>query len=205
MFDCGILVGCIATLKYVIGFNITPASLMQHTDVRNLILLAVAAATFSEGFFVVFQPSWMSESSRIYSRDGLVLSKVMFVSSNYVDIVAFMPVVWRLYQVENEADDYSVGTHVSEETKRQVKFFFLFVIGFYSWDDVIDPIMSLMSEPIAMMAHAAHFCLLLDFACFFLFQVSTPNLGAKDGSEKLMKERGEQLQGLLSEEGLEDD
>jgi hypothetical protein len=204
-FDAAILCGCMLTLKYVIGFNPTPAAILQHTDVRNLVILAAAAATCSEGFFVVFQPSWMSESSKIYSREGLVLSKVMFVTSNYVDIVAFMPVVWRLWQVENESDDFAVGTTVSEESKRQVKYFFLFVIGFYSWDDVIDPIMTLMDEPIAMMAHAAHFCLLLDFACFFLFQVSSPNLGAKDGNEKLMRERGEQLQGLLSENGMDDD
>merc|ERR1712203_933944 len=109
------------------------------------------------------------------------------------------------YQVEAEFSDCNVGTVVSEETKRMVKWFFVFVIGFYSWDDVIDPIMHLMDEPIAMMAHAAHFCLLLDFACFFLFQVSSPNLGAKDGNEKLMRERGEQLQGLLSENGMDDD
>lgn len=203
-FDLGILAGCVATLKYVIGFQISPASVLQHTDVRNLVAMAAVAATFSEGFFVFFQPSWMSEASRHYARNGLVLSKVMFVTSNYIDIVAFMPVVWRLYQVENESDDFAVGTVVSEETRRQVKFFFLFVIGFYSWDDVIDPVMTLQDEPIGMMAHAAHFCLLLDFAGFFLFQVNTPNLGAKDGNEKLMRERGEQLQGLLSEDGLDD-
>jgi hypothetical protein len=204
-FDFAILLGCIGTLKYAFGYQFSPATLLQHTDVRNLVLMAAAAATFSEGFFVFFQPSWMSESSRIYSRDGLVLSKVMFVTSNYVDIVAFMPVVWRLYQVENEADDYVVGTMVSDEAKRQVKLFFLFVVALYSWDDVIDPVMSLLDEPVAMMAHAAHFCLLLDFAGFFLFQVSTPDLGTKNGNDKLMRERGEQLQGLLSENGMEDD
>jgi len=204
-FDIGILLGCLATLKYAFGFNITPSTILMHTDVRNLVLMAGAAAVFAEGFFVVYQPSWMSESSRRAAAEGLVPTKVMFVTSNYIDIVAFMPIVWRLYQVESLDDDFAVGTTVSEEARKQIKLFFLFVIGFYAWDDVIDPIMSLMDEPIAMMAHAAHFCLLLDFAGFFLFQVGSPNLGTKDGNDKLMRERGEQLQGLLSESGMEDD
>lgn len=204
-FDFFILCGCLSVLKSVFGMELSPARILEHKDVRNLILMACAGATVSEGFFIVYQPSWMSEASRMYAKEGLVLSHVMFVASNYIDIVAFMPVVWRLYQVEGEFDDVAVGTVVTEETKRQVKLFFLFVVGFYSWDDVIDPIMSLLDEPVAMMAHAAHFCLLLDFAGFFIFQVGSPNSAFQDGNEKWKRERGEQLQGLLAENGMEDD
>eukprot|EP00971_Amphidinium_carterae_P063221 1251278-Amphidinium_carterae.1 len=36
-------------------------------------------------------------------RIGLAVqtSKILFVAANYVDILAFMPVVWRLYQVRH--------------------------------------------------------------------------------------------------------
>ena len=36
------------------------------------------------------------------------------------------------------------GTQVPQEARGQVLIFFAFVCGFYSWDDVIDPIRSLL-------------------------------------------------------------
>eukprot|EP00971_Amphidinium_carterae_P001398 27938-Amphidinium_carterae.1 len=42
--------------------------------------------------------------------------------------------------------------------------------------EVFDAVMTLMDEPIALMAHAAHYVLLLDFAGFFSFQVTSPQL-----------------------------
>merc|ERR1719436_845362 len=112
-----------------------------------------------------------------------------------------MPVLWRFYQAENELEDSHLGTNVSTEAKSQIHLFFMFVFCFYTWDDVIDPIMSLLDEPVAMMAHAAHFVLLLDFCGFFLFQAGNPMTAGGSG----FKERREQLQGLLAEDGLEDD
>jgi hypothetical protein len=197
-FDCAVLLAALALLKGVFDYQLSPFEFLKHRDVRNLIGLAVGSALCTEAFFIYVEPSFLGAMSRAYQRDGLSASKVMFVSSNYVDIVAFMPVVWRLYQVENELADCNVGSVVSEETKRMVKWFFAFVIGFYSWDDVIEPCMSLLDEPLAMMAHAAHFMLLLDFAGFFLFQVGTP-------PAQQSKADVEQMQGLLAENGdLED-
>ncbi|CAE7226252.1 unnamed protein product [Symbiodinium sp. CCMP2592] len=126
---------------------------------------------------------------------GLSLANVLFAAANYVDVVGFMPVVWRLYQAENALDDFAVGTMVSLEAKQQVRVFFGFVCTFYLWDDVLEPISSMMDEPVGMMAHAAHFIMLIDFAGFFLFQVNNPTT---------TKERGEQLQGLLDEDAQDD-
>jgi len=193
--DSGLLIAALVILRYVFEFPLSPSRILEQRDVRNLVALACTAAFISEAFFVYIQPSMMSESSRIY-KQSLDFSKVFFVAANYVDIVAFMPVVWRLYQADNELEDCAVGTVVSVEAKRQVQTFFAFVISFYMWDDVIDPIMNLLEEPVAMMAHAAHFMLLLDFAGFFIFQVGNPSTG--------VKEKGEQLQGLLSETGEDD-
>lgn len=190
----------IAILHYAFEFPLTFKSLWHQYDVRNLGLLATGAAILSEGFFVFVPPSYLSEASRQYAAASLEPSKVFFVASNYIDIVAFMPVVWRLYQADNELEDCSAGVVVSLEAKKQVQLFFCFVIAFYSWDDVIDPIMGGLDEPLAMMAHAAHFMLLLDFAGFFTFQVGNSNASTTNN-----KGFGEQLQGLLSEGSMEDD
>mmetsp|Transcript_79217 Transcript_79217/g.183825 ORF Transcript_79217/g.183825 Transcript_79217/m.183825 type:complete len:316 (+) Transcript_79217:94-1041(+) len=197
-FDTACLVSALAILRYVFEFPLSLTRVLEQRDVRNLVILATGAAFLSEAFFIYIQPSWMSEATRVYTSDGLSASKVFFVAANYVDIVAFMPVVWRLYQADNELEDCAVGTVVSVEARRQVQLFFIFVGSFYLWDDVIDPIMGLLEEPVAMMAHAAHFMLLLDFAGFFIFQVGNPNTGG-------LKERGEQLQGLLSPGALDQD
>mmetsp|Transcript_615 Transcript_615/g.1929 ORF Transcript_615/g.1929 Transcript_615/m.1929 type:complete len:315 (-) Transcript_615:92-1036(-) len=197
-FDVVLLVAAVTILRYVFEFPLSPMRILEQRDVRNLVGLAVSAAFLSEAFFVYVQPMWLSEATRLYTSEGLRASKVFFAASNYVDIVAFMPVVWRLYQADNELEDCAVGTVVSVEARRQVQLFFLFVGTFYLWDDVIDPIMNLLDEPVAMMAHAAHFMLLVDFAGFFIFQVGNPTTGGT-------KERGEQLQGLLAEGGLEED
>lgn len=195
VFDVVMFFAALAIVHYVFDLSLSPFELLRHRDVRDLLGLAVLAALVSEAFFVYVQPSWMSESSRIYAQDGLLVSKVCFVASNYVDIVALMPVVWRLYQAESEHEDCT-GLAVSDQARRQVRYFFGFVSVFYLWDDVIDPVMTQLDEPLAMMAHAAHIVLLLDFVGFFLFQVSPP---------PATKERGEQLQGLLEEEGMDQD
>lgn len=189
----------VAILRVSFDFPMTLQSFLQHHDVRNLLGLAVSAAFVSEAFFVYVEPSWMSEATRHYIKDGLVFSKVFFVASNYVDIVATMPIVWRLYRAESEMDDCVVGTMVSLEAKKQMQYFFAFLVSFYAYDDVIDPVLTLLDEPLAMMAHAAHFMLVLDFAAFFLFQAN------QAGTSTVAKERGEQLQGLLAEGAFDDD
>jgi len=198
--DFVLTVSAICILHYAFEFPLNFKSLYSQQDVRNLALLATGAAILSEGFFVFVPKAWMSEASRQQAGDSLEASKVFFVAANYIDIVAFMPVVWRLYQADNEFEDCSAGVVVSLEAKKQIQLFFCFVIAFYSWDDVIDPIMGGLDEPLAMMAHAAHFMLLLDFAGFFTFQVGNSNASTTSN-----KGIGEQLQGLLAEGSMEDD
>eukprot|EP00429_Kryptoperidinium_foliaceum_P020039 CAMPEP_0176047314 /NCGR_PEP_ID=MMETSP0120_2-20121206/23498_1 /TAXON_ID=160619 /ORGANISM="Kryptoperidinium foliaceum, Strain CCMP 1326" /LENGTH=381 /DNA_ID=CAMNT_0017380729 /DNA_START=34 /DNA_END=1180 /DNA_ORIENTATION=- len=191
MVDGCILLIALGVLKFEFGFSLSPVQWYAHADVRNLVALALAGAFITEAYFCMLPASWLSDKMQYYKQQGLDIAKVLFTAGNYVDIVAFMPVVWRLYQTEAEYEDYNVGANVSSDAKRQVKAFFIFVVGFYMWDDVVDPVTSLLDEPIALMAHAAHFSLLLDFAAFFAFQVSQPTAECKEQSE--------QLQGLLAQ------
>lgn len=198
-WDLAMLLVGLYILRNVFSIQLTPAVFAQHTDVRNLTLLACGVALVSEVYFVYVQPAWMSNHTRMSTKGGLNCPKILFMAANYVDVVAFMPVVWRLYQAESALEDFAVGTVVSAETQHQVRIFFAFVGAFYLYDDVIDPIIGGLEEPTAMMAHAAHFMLLLDFAGFFTFQVTNTMVSAGHQMEKR-----EQLQGLLSE-SFEDD
>lgn len=192
-FDAAMLVACFFLLRNVFGFQWSLRSVVDEREVRNLVLMGVLGAAATEVGCTYIPENWLSDGTKEYIREGDVLNKILFTAANYVDVLAFMPVVWKLYQAESD-DDYTSGTQVEEGARKQVLLFFAFVVGFYSWDDVIDPIRNIaMEEPIAMMAHAAHFVLLLDFACFFIFQVWTPSSA-----------KGEQLQGLLQPGSLED-
>lgn len=192
-FDVGALLSCFFMLRQTFGFRFSFRSFIDEMEVRNLTIMALLGAAATESACLFMPEAWMSEGTKLYVRDGDLLGKILFTAANYVDVLAFMPVVWKLHQAEND-DDESSGTQVHEEARRQVLLFFAFVVAFYSWDDVIDPLRFYdRQESVAMMAHAAHFVLLMDFACFFVFQVWSPSA-----------QKGEQLQGLLSE-GYEDD
>merc|ERR1711957_855664 len=66
---------------------------------------------------------------------------------------------------------------VTCRAKRQVRVFFFYVIVFYSFDDVFDPLRAEKTEPFYMMAHAAHFVMLLDFAGFFPLSSGPASVG----------------------------
>ncbi|CAJ1362889.1 unnamed protein product [Effrenium voratum] len=187
-FDTVMFVSAFLALRMVFEIPMTPSYVFEHRDVRNLVGMAIAVAFLSEAFYSLFAPS---DSM----KGGISVANVLFAAANYVDVVGFMPVVWRLYQAENALDDFAVGTMVSLEAKQQVRVFFGFVCTFYLWDDVLEPIASMAEEPIGMMAHAAHFIMLVDFAGFFLFQVNNPTT---------TKEKSEQLQGLLDEDAQDE-
>lgn len=190
-FDVVMFVCAIAALRVVFEVPLTPSYFMDHRDVRNLVGMAIGVAFVSEAFFAFLAPSDAMKANAA----GFSVANVLFAAANYVDVVGFMPVVWRLYQAENALDDFSVGTMVSLEARQQVRVFFAFVCTFYLWDDVLEPIGSMADEPVGMMAHAAHFIMLVDFAGFFLFQVNNPTT---------TKEKSEQLQGLLDEDAQDE-
>lgn len=190
-FDVVMFVCAIAALRVVFEVPLTPSYFMDHRDVRNLVGMAIGVAFVSEAFFAFLAPSDAMKANAA----GFSVANVLFAAANYVDVVGFMPVVWRLYQAENALDDFSVGTMVSLEARQQVRVFFAFLCTFYLWDDVLEPIGSMADEPVGMMAHAAHFIMLVDFAGFFLFQVNNPTT---------TKEKSEQLQGLLDEDAQDE-
>jgi hypothetical protein len=193
-FDVGALIACFLLLRNVFGYQFHLRSIIEEREVRNLCGMAIVGAAATEVGCLYLPERWLSEGTKAYIQDVDITGKIVFTAANFIDVLAFMPVVWKLYQAEN--DDDSAGCQVHEEARRQVLLFFAFVCGFYSWDDVIDPIRSYAKqESVALLAHGAHFILLLDFAAFFIMQVWAPS-----------KEKGEQLQGLLQEvDNFDDD
>lgn len=189
--DVGFMLGALLILRQVFGFKWTLRTVIDEHEVRNLVVMGVLAAVTTETLTGIM-PESLSDLTRNWNTDKYYLTKIVFTSANYVDVLAFVPVVLKLFQIERE-DDQSTGTLMLEDSRRQVLIFFAYVVTFYSWDDVLDPLRDAEMD-VSMMAHAAHFVLLLDFACFFIFQVWSPSSA-----------KGEQLQGLLEEGEFCDD
>jgi len=187
--DLSLLIAALYILVTEFGFTMNPLQWLEHTDVRNLVILACAAAFFFESYLSLLPSALIPSKMQAAVKPEFDMSAIFFTSANYLDIVAFMPVVWRLYQVE-ELEESQIGTMVTSGAKRQLQLFFLFIAAFYMHDDVLDPVLNLLDEPIAMMGHAAHFMLVLDVMGFFAFQAN--NVGST------VQEHGEQLHGLLA-------
>lgn len=190
--DVAFFIASVVILRNVFGYQVTMRTIIDEREVRNLCLMGIIAAGCTEVAVLAVPQGFLSvESTRAWIQDRNLLKKIAFTAANYVDVVAFVPVVLKLFEIERD-DDSTIGTSVPQEARQQVLIFFGFVVSFYSWDDVIDPIRNGAMD-VSMMAHAAHIVLLLDFAGFFIFQVWTPS-----------SVKGEQLHGLL-EQGFEQD
>jgi hypothetical protein len=186
--DLAGFLGALYILKRIFNYQFSMRMFTEEREVRNLVLMAAFGAMITETLIDGVLPTdfSLSELTKNFIQDKSPTRKFVFTFANYLDVVAFMPVVMKLYEIERE-DDCSAGTAVAEDVRKQVLMFFAYVISFYSWDDVIDPVRDATYD-ISMMAHAAHYVLLLDFACFFTFQVWSPSSA-----------KGEQMQGLLEQ------
>merc|ERR1712241_889940 len=100
----------------------------EHRDVCNLVLLAIVVSCGTEGFFVQILPAWFGA---VYVHQRVMASSILLMASNYVDILAFVPALWRLYRVENELELAVAGVQVPPDVQRQVRVFLAFAAGFY--------------------------------------------------------------------------
>jgi len=162
--DLGTLFVVIVVLRTGFDFPNSLTPLSTHSDVWNLVFAALVLAVALEAFFVYVLPRW---SNVEYISDTMLVSNMLLAASNYVDVLTFVPALWRLHRVENDFEVAVAGVGVPLEVRRQVWLFLTFVACFYLWDDVIHPSMSTFDEPLVLMAHAVHFVLLMDFAAFF--------------------------------------
>lgn len=152
------------------GYRQRWSGIFQYTSVWSLLALAVLAACCTESIDDMFSPAWRVRSWEKY------IAAVLATSNSYIELMAFVPAVWMVYR---ESD--SQGFHVeSSITKRVSTAFFLFLVIFYSTEDLWQAWSALYVAPIAAIAHVAHFLLLLDFAFYVLAHVYNP--------EKLMGE-----------------
>lgn len=110
---------------------------------------------------------------------GLSISplEVLVTCNNYMEIMAFVPALWMVLREDKKAERVQVE---EIDTKRTSSAFFLFLVGFYLSEDLLNSYDAWGVSGLATAGHLVHFLLLLDFACYILAHIYNP--------EKLMGE-----------------
>jgi len=147
-------------------------NVIQCSAVWGLITLALMASVCTESLDAYLKPAWVA------SKDWESFFQTVFQTSNsYIELVAFVPALWIVHREDQSSSRYQVE---SVETKRTSTAFFLFLVGFYVTEDLMNAYFAYEISWMASVAHVAHFCLLVDFAVYVLAHVYNP--------EKLMGE-----------------
>jgi len=160
------LVGALITLYK--GFHWSPMSLFTHKSVWTLVgfcILAGCSTQWIENVLLYRKDSWI-EMFKLNSTEELLET-----ATNYMEIVAFVPALWMVV-----CEDKSRARVQVEEidSKRTSTAFFLFLVGFYLSEDLINAVDSFRLSKRASAAHCLHFLLLLDFACYILAHIYNP-------------------------------
>jgi hypothetical protein len=153
----GLIVACVALF---LGFNFRSGSLAAHWDVYSLWAVAAIGAICTELLDFHAQVS--------------LLERVIFTTSNYIELVAFVPAVWMVQQAVKKSDDTYNGS--DQVVQRQASFFFGFLVFYYVMEDLISAFRVAGDAPLASFGHIVHFLLLLDFACFLLAKIYNPDM-----------------------------
>lgn len=154
------LVAAFIVLDKGFNFKWSLKNFVRQTDVWTLALLAL-------GFGVV------TELIDIYTRkiSTRVVDTVIMTSSDYIEIIAFVPAVWMIYRTDmkDPSDDYPTS-----DPRTRVVYFFAFLVGFYFAEDVLGAVNIYTQLPMAAAGYMLHYVLLCDVALFLLAHIYNP-------------------------------
>jgi len=160
------LVGALLTLSK--GLDETPLSVIRYGRVWGLVCLAILAA-FVTNSLGEYLNGW-NDYQRPSPSWNDYLEEALSTSNSYIELMAFVPAVWMVYC----GGGLSYDDTDSAATKKKATAFFVFIVGFYMTEDLLQAYDAMKYTPIASVAHVAHFLLLLDFACYILAHIYNP-------------------------------
>jgi hypothetical protein len=152
------LIAVCAALVFGFHFRCSLATLHEQRDIAGLVAIAIVGALVTELFD--------DQPIRV------LIETTIFTCSSYIEILAFVPAVWMVYQSAKK-DDEIVSTR-GANVQIQAKSFFAFLVTFYVLEDLVSAFRIGFDVPFAALGHIVHFLLLLDFSCFLLAYIYNP-------------------------------
>jgi len=154
------LVGALFTLHT--GFKESALGIVvRNPNVWCLVLVAMVAAFATNTVDSYINPLSYNKSWEEFFND------MLSTSNSYIELTAFIPAVWMVYRQDQRV--YDDTDCVS--TQRKATAFFLFLVGFYFTEDVMQAWDAVGYANCAACGHIVHFLLLCDFAFYVLAHI----------------------------------
>jgi len=158
------------------GVYWSPRGILHHKSVWALTILCILGAAGTEmldSFLNPVDPDLAGFFDKVDRHDSwkALAVAILQAANNYLEILAFVPAVWMVYREDKNATRLQIE---ELDTKRTSLAFFLFLVGFYLTEDVLNSYEAWAVAPLASFAHMVHFMLLLDFACYILAHIYNP-------------------------------
>jgi len=148
------LVSAVFLMNIVCEFRWTVEEFRTHSDISALHILGMVYCAFI---------------CVVLNRGETAKLGVVFWLQNYInsmEMLAFMPAVWMLFQTDEKLLAFEPLSQV--DTQRQAFWVLVWMMAFNMYEDCIATTMSGLREPCAVAGHIVHFVTIIDFIFFFL-------------------------------------
>lgn len=164
--NMGTLLGALFTLNKGLGQELNLRTIfVGYNAVWRLTGLAFLAACVTE------LASFQGKLGQPHAWDHFKLMAIS-TGTQYVEIMAFVPAVWMVCRAGQDSPRAQVD---SQDMKKKATAFFLFLVSFYLWEDLIQAYEASVISGLAAAAHILHFLLLVDFTFYVLAHVYNPD------------------------------
>lgn len=134
-------------------------NLAQHRDVWWILAFPVLA-TFLQAVIIGLEPG--------FPVTLVVATHVI----NYIQILAFTPALWTLYQMDAKVEAFQVLDNVGQlrAFQQQVIAVSVFLVGFYLYEDILSLPAQVSNNMIMFGACFLHMVILVDISLFFFYR-----------------------------------
>jgi len=162
-----LLVSALVLLPIVFGMRPTRQWIVENSDVLLLAALALSLAV-ATSLVDDYKSQYVSTWTR--RRMNAFMVNSVSTSSDYLELVSFLPAVWMVSR-NKELKEVDV-----QDARRRAAALIVFLLSFYFLEDIATGVWILMGQgmPLVVLAHTAHFLLVVDFALYFSAHLYDP-------------------------------
>jgi len=162
-----LLVSALVLLPTVFGMRPTKKWIVENRDVLLLAALALSLAV-ATSLVDDYKSQYVSTWTRW--RMNAFMVHCVTTSSDYLELISFLPAVWM---VSRNKELKEVDVH---DARRRAAALIIFLLSFYFLEDIATGAWILMGQgmPLVVLAHTAHFLLVVDFALYFSAHLYDP-------------------------------
>jgi len=162
-----LLISALVLLPTIFGMRPTKKWIVENRDVLLLAALALSLAVMTslvDDYKSQYVRTWTRRRMNAFMVNGVT------TASDYLELVSFLPAVWMVSR-NKELKEVDVN-----DARRRAAALIMFLLSFYFLEDIATGAWMLMGQgmPLVVLAHTAHFLLVVDFALYFSAHLYDP-------------------------------